>query len=386
VATVRTSLLAVLVLLTCALIIGLQMCAHGWPDSASSPCAEDRLPEAGQERTIFFSQLMAGAPRKPSSKRRARNLATNSMCFGETFKDVFGPSFNDLPADGALRRRIFEHEFKTYRVITWTSEDEPGSVQSGSWMGSFWLPEPPTRKAVLMALVKVRGDTVDNWAYLNFDGSISKKFLTPQGRFVGVLTIAPSGTILIAFDLDGDRMVDVAEFLADGRHALWIAEDRIPETIRIQADWQSLICSNNGSADGQAFKPGLRLPASANANEVICGTQTRASGGASDASRRKSTEEDLLDERCEQILQRPFADAAMETTREILACLQESEVGAAGEITGTSIAYDHILDSVFLADLDKGVSLGALEEVEPAGPAAPSDAGSIGDAVRRQRL
>lgn len=130
-----------------------------------------------------------------------------------------GPGVSTLPTKPALESelsqlrtssgtrdallRTFQSNYRLYAMRT------DGSVARATWTGTIALPDLGAEASRVIVRVGDRRSPKHGFWYQRADRSLSRYIRSSDGRSFGMVTVTPRGTLQIAVDLEGDRVVDV---------------------------------------------------------------------------------------------------------------------------------------------------------------------------------
>lgn len=141
--------------------------------------------------------------------------------------------------------------YKVYRQGR-EADYKDGSIRY--WRGLLILPDL-TKKSALINLKADRNDP-DNWWYLNSDDSFSRYIRATPDNIIGLINVDRDGNLFLAYDLDGDRILDVIYTNSAEAGKVLIAEEHYAEKLS-DTSWRlrdSPCGSDTGAVSGAAVE------------------------------------------------------------------------------------------------------------------------------------
>ncbi|MGH7589062.1 MAG: hypothetical protein ACRELU_10775 [Gemmatimonadota bacterium] len=214
-----------------------------------------------------------------------------------------------LPISRTLLRVLANPLSETYRVYRFDGSGGELAVERKDWVGTLGLPDPSTGELQEVEFINDSGERlrdtsgriIRDWFYSLPDRSYAKQLLNERGEPAGLFTIAPNGSRVVAFDLDGDARVDLMTVLArNGMEYLLLDDDN---GILAANEWMRTgvhpLCVD--SPERGFGPPRGRADTDSRATLSPCPTTDEApgTGGA------PTSFADYMDETCEGILSNP---------------------------------------------------------------------------------
>jgi len=207
----------------------------------------------------------------------------------------------ELLIEEELRGIIQSGEDTFYKVYIF---DNAGNTKYASlkyWRGLLLFPDL-SNKSILVNL-RSNQNNFDNWWYLNRDESFSKYIEDPQNDIIGLVTISEDHNLLLSYDLDGDRILDVIyKNSDDGKEVLIVNESNGSDFLDSSIELNDPLC--NGE-----FRPNSNLGNTIDIRGIldICGSsgdgadEESGLGGLGISPGNTGSGFDLLDTLCKGI-------------------------------------------------------------------------------------